>query len=219
MTTQTNPDVPQPTDRDAGGRFKPGNRGGPGNPFARQVAQLRKALLDAVGPDDIQAVAQRLVCLAKEGDVAAAKLLLAYTIGKPEAAPHPDRMDADEWEGYRQTATMKAESAAMVCAGAPALHLEVVRVLRPLISELMRGQVAELATAPPAPEPTDEPRTPAEFDAMVEELRRDCPGLFRQPAPPSPNGPTGEPPPSTNGTIGAPPPSTNGRCRHHADAA
>ena len=39
-----------PTDRDARGRFAPGNQGGPGNPFARRVAALRQSLLDAVPP-------------------------------------------------------------------------------------------------------------------------------------------------------------------------
>src|SRR5207248_10793741 len=34
--------------RDARGRFAPGNPGGPGNPFARRVAELRTALLDMV---------------------------------------------------------------------------------------------------------------------------------------------------------------------------
>ena len=39
--------------RDVQGRFRPGNPGGPGNPFARKVAALRKALLDSVS--EIQA--------------------------------------------------------------------------------------------------------------------------------------------------------------------
>ena len=34
--------------REEDGRFRKGNRGGPGNPFARQMAQLRKAALAAV---------------------------------------------------------------------------------------------------------------------------------------------------------------------------
>ena len=36
------------TGRDASGRFTRGNKGGPGNPFARQVGQLRKALLQCL---------------------------------------------------------------------------------------------------------------------------------------------------------------------------
>ena len=42
--------------RDKRGRFTEGNEGGPGNPFARQVAELRKAALEAVSPDDIREI-------------------------------------------------------------------------------------------------------------------------------------------------------------------
>jgi len=37
--------------RDSADRFTKGNKGGPGNPFARQVAALRSALLSAITPD------------------------------------------------------------------------------------------------------------------------------------------------------------------------
>ena len=75
--------------------------------FARQVAALRQALLASITPKDMQDVAARLLDLAKDGNVQAAKLLLAYTIGKPQPAPEPDRMDADEWEVYQDTSVMK----------------------------------------------------------------------------------------------------------------
>ena len=35
------------------GRFLAGNPGGPGNPYSRQVAKLRQAILDAVTPQDV----------------------------------------------------------------------------------------------------------------------------------------------------------------------
>jgi hypothetical protein len=83
--------------REAGtGRFAAGNPGGPGNPFARQVAARRQALLDAVGPEDVAQVARKLHELALAGDVPAAKVLLAYVVGKPAQAVHPDRLDLDE---------------------------------------------------------------------------------------------------------------------------
>ena len=47
------------------GRFTMGNKGGPGNPFARKVAALRQALLDSITPEDIQGVAARLLALHK----------------------------------------------------------------------------------------------------------------------------------------------------------
>jgi len=64
------------------GRFLPGNSGGPGNPFAKRTAELRSALVSAVTPADIKAVAKSLIKLAKGGDVAAARLLLDKVIGQ-----------------------------------------------------------------------------------------------------------------------------------------
>jgi len=40
--------------RGSDGRFAKGNPGGPGNPFARQVAALRQNMLDAVTGEDIR---------------------------------------------------------------------------------------------------------------------------------------------------------------------
>ena len=42
--------------RDVHGRFRKGNPGGPGNPFARKVAALRKALLDSVSEQDLKEI-------------------------------------------------------------------------------------------------------------------------------------------------------------------
>ncbi len=95
---------PQAADsrRDSHGRFGKGNSGGPGNPFARQVAALRCALLSAVSEQDLDEVARELVRQAKEGNLAAAKLLLSYTLGKPAAAPvDPDTLDLHEFGLYR----------------------------------------------------------------------------------------------------------------------
>jgi hypothetical protein len=85
------------------GRFAPGNVGGPGNPFIRRVAALRRALLEVVSEQDVQDVAVQLVLLSRAGDVAAMKLLLAYAIGKPTEAVDPDSLDLKEWQLYRQS--------------------------------------------------------------------------------------------------------------------
>lgn len=71
----------------ADGRFAAGNPGGPGNPHAGQVAKLRAVLLDAVTEEDMLAVVLKLLELAKGGDVAAVKLLLDRTVGKPLEVP------------------------------------------------------------------------------------------------------------------------------------
>jgi hypothetical protein len=65
------------------GRWIAGNRASPGNPHARRMFTLRKALLDSASVEDVQAVGAKLVELAKAGDVQAAKVWLAYVIGKP----------------------------------------------------------------------------------------------------------------------------------------
>ncbi len=83
-------------DRDTRGRFTSGHRApGPGNPFAKRVAELRKALLDAVTPEDIDAIARKLVEKAKAGDVVAVKELLDRCIGK---APAPVVLDLGHQE-------------------------------------------------------------------------------------------------------------------------
>jgi hypothetical protein len=83
--------------QDARGRFTKGNKGGPGNPFNRRVARLRTLLLEIVTEEDLRGVLRKLVERAREGDVASARLLLTYLIGRPVDAVDPDRVDLDEW--------------------------------------------------------------------------------------------------------------------------
>jgi hypothetical protein len=72
--------------RGKNGQFLPGHCGGPGNPHARKVHRLRSALLNTVTSTDIEEIVQKLISMAKQGDVAAIKELLDRTIGKPVAA-------------------------------------------------------------------------------------------------------------------------------------
>src|SRR5207249_11270819 len=101
---------PRPTDpaaqtpangHDAKGRWAKGNPGGPGNPFARQVARLRKVIINRLTEEDLLAITEALLAKAKEGSVSAAKLLLAYGIGKPASAPDPDRLDGQELKHFK----------------------------------------------------------------------------------------------------------------------
>src|SRR5262249_18306316 len=82
----------------AAGRFGPGNKFGKGNPFYRRQAALRQALLDEVGEDGLQKLARKLLELALAGDVAAARTLLAYVVGRPRPAAGPDRCGRDEMQ-------------------------------------------------------------------------------------------------------------------------
>lgn len=68
--------------RDKSGRFVKGNPGGPGNPHARQVAELRSAAINAVTPDDIRAAVEQLVAKSRNGELAAIKELLDRVLGK-----------------------------------------------------------------------------------------------------------------------------------------
>jgi hypothetical protein len=100
--TEPSPSVNGANGRDQRGRFAKGNPGGPGNPFARRTALLRRVLSMAVTEEDIEAVAKRLLEQAKAGDVAAARLLLSYAIGQPTEAVDPDTLDQQEWAIFRQ---------------------------------------------------------------------------------------------------------------------
>jgi hypothetical protein len=115
--------------RDARGRFAPGNAGGPGNPFARRVAQLRKVLLEAVSDEDLRVVAEQLVVKAKMGDLAATKLLLQYVVGKPAATVDPDALDVEEVELYKR---------------APA-HGEVTEIVRGRVGAETAAEMLRLA--------------------------------------------------------------------------
>lgn len=69
--------------RDKRGRFSKGWKGGPGNPFGRQVALLRREFVVALTPVKIRKLARRLLKLAMGGNVAAAKLVMSYALGQP----------------------------------------------------------------------------------------------------------------------------------------
>ncbi len=82
--------------RKSNGQFAKGNPGGPGNPYARRVARLRATLLDAVGENGLADIVQGMITAAKGGDVAAAKLLLSYLLGKPVESVEPDYVEIHE---------------------------------------------------------------------------------------------------------------------------
>jgi hypothetical protein len=72
---------------DASGRFARGNYGGPGNPFARQVAQFRAAIYRSVTREQVADALKKLIELVAKGHFGAIKLFLEYTIGKPGGDP------------------------------------------------------------------------------------------------------------------------------------
>ena len=78
--------------RGPSGRFRKGNPGGPGNPFAGRVQALRAALLEAVTPEDLREVVVRMVADAKVGDHQARKELLDRVLGRPLEADVLERI-------------------------------------------------------------------------------------------------------------------------------
>ena len=82
--------APSPNGRTPRGQFAKGNEGGPGNPYAKRVADLRAALLESVTEQDIRAVARALVKRAKEGEIPAIRELLDRLLGKAGDNPPED---------------------------------------------------------------------------------------------------------------------------------
>ena len=126
--------------RESNGRFAKGNRGGPGNPFARQTAAFRATLQRKVTERDIEEIADRLIADAKAGDNTATKLLFQYVIGKPQPATDPDKLDVDEFRGLQEAAVPPEVFAAMLRCVPLALLLQ----LWPLLIEAKTSEVAGL---------------------------------------------------------------------------
>jgi len=80
-------------DRGANGRFLPGNKCGHGSPLAAQGAKLRAAMFRAVKVGDVKAIIGAMIDKAKGGDVAAAKLVLQYTMGEPQPFDLIERLE------------------------------------------------------------------------------------------------------------------------------
>jgi hypothetical protein len=128
----------------AGGRFVAGNKAAAGNVFHRAVATRRKALLDAVSPDDITRVGKKLCELAVAGDVPAAKVLLLYVIGKPRDAADPDRLDVDEVRLLLEAPDLKEVLTSVQNRVTPDVVARVVAHLLMANPERIAGRLDEL---------------------------------------------------------------------------
>ena len=143
------PPVAPPEGRDSGGRFTKGNKGGPGNPFGRKVAALRTALLSAVSEEEMLRLGEKLLRQALAGDTVAAKILLAYTLGRPTRGVEPDRVDLDELrlvEDYPDAGAIdRAVSGKIDAADAATFIRAALKIVRPAFFERLakelRGKV------------------------------------------------------------------------------
>jgi hypothetical protein len=131
------------TGRDGSGRFAAGNKGGPGNPFARQTAAARKAIADAVSPEQLAAIAAAMVKKALEGDVGAAKLVFAYAAGKPGATADPDTLDAHELATRRGNVASAEDVKALFEACPAGLLCAIAAVVAPQVQEHLQTAFAQ----------------------------------------------------------------------------
>lgn len=100
--------------RDANGRFARGNPGGPGNPYARKVAELRKAIVEVITEEDVREIVGVLKEKAKAGSTAAIKLLFQYAIGKPGPDTDPDQVHLDDWQPLREASRLREKEEGVV---------------------------------------------------------------------------------------------------------
>jgi hypothetical protein len=134
------PAAPPDSGRGPDGKFVKGNKGGPGNPFARKIAAMRRAFFDAVTEEDLAAIARAMIEKAKQGDVAAARLVAQYTMGRPAEAVDPDRLDELEWQQW-QRELVEAESAPVFTSLNAQTVNTCARVLVPAVQEKLLGEL------------------------------------------------------------------------------
>jgi hypothetical protein len=108
------------------GRFLKGNPGGPGNPHIRQVARLKAALYESITPDDVHALMRRMLDEALAGNVAAARLVVEHTLGKPLPGSTASALDAELAEQYSLDLLSSDELHALL-----ALYQKMQRPTRP----------------------------------------------------------------------------------------
>jgi hypothetical protein len=125
-----------------------GNSSGPGNPFGRQVAAFRAALVAAVTAEDIQRVMAALLEQAVQGNVGAARLFLAYTVGKPADPADPDRVDVDEWQLVQQTVAPPEEVEQTFTRMPVQLANKVANAALPVMADELGEQLATRLKTP-----------------------------------------------------------------------
>jgi hypothetical protein len=193
--------VPSPTDRATDGRFAKGNPGGPGNPFARQTAALRAALINGVTESDIQDILHILSLNAKSGHLPTIKFLFAYVIGKPKPVVEPDTLDLQEMR-MMQLSTLPPEALATLCSQLPLdFQVQLTRFAQAenmaAVAETARDNEPAVAPPPSVPSTNDdfgEPRGPAAVGAPSTNRDERVSEAAPRQKPPSPNGRIQRPP-------------------------
>jgi hypothetical protein len=84
-----------PEGRTPNGRFAQGNQLAKGNPNDKRMFDLKRIALGAVSDDDMRGIIGAMVREAKAGDVAAARPVREFTLGK---APVQVKLDLEDRE-------------------------------------------------------------------------------------------------------------------------
>jgi hypothetical protein len=126
--------------RDERGRFRKGHKFARGNPFHRRTAALRRSISGVVSLQDVRELARTLYRAAMGGDMVAARLLLAYLVGRPERTVDPDAVDVEEWRLCQQKPVAYADVIrAWQCLPADFASKLLQRMWPAMMSDLTKG--------------------------------------------------------------------------------
>ncbi len=115
------------------GKARAADPGGPGNPYYRRQAELKRQMLDFVTDVDVNSVMRVLLGIARSGDLAAIKLFLEYTIGKPNPSVDPDKVALHEWEIQKQTPKIEEVAELLAQAVEPELASQATRDMAEIV--------------------------------------------------------------------------------------
>jgi hypothetical protein len=145
---------------------------------------MRQAFSEAVSEDDLVALAQTIKRKALEGDMAAAKLLLAYAIGKPGNVVAPDTLDLQEIRQYEDEVRHYSSLPSVAATPDLGLACTIARTSRPGIADVAARDLGKALVEGEFPEGS--PFEPPE-DLMCEDL----PGRDTEPSAIGDNGAPG----------------------------
>src|SRR5579859_7220393 len=123
------------------GRFTAGNRGGPGNPYSRHMAEMRRTMHDCVTRAQFEEVVRALTMQAAMGDLVAIKLFLQYMVGLPLPGKNPDEADLDDWK-LRAARPSDGEAKEVILQRQP---LDTVLVLAEVVDGVNHEKAAQQA--------------------------------------------------------------------------
>jgi hypothetical protein len=126
------PETPNTPNHDANGHFAKGNTAGKGNPYARECAELRRIVLRKMNAENMQKLVDKLYDDAMNGDKAAARLLMQYSLGRPAPYVDPDTMDNHEWQINHQQVVTAEEFAPCLTQ----MSVKLANILHPQMREV-----------------------------------------------------------------------------------